>query len=213
MLKAGFSIDAPIRHIYLLKNKIEREEGYLEIHRFLATLNKKLADTIPGSDHILYMREYLYHSAFTVEPQEMSRILEQSIQQIIKESPVLFEQFYEEFSQDKEFQEQLSDKQVLDVLSMLYQHRAQTNLQSARQGTNTERFLREFFYYTLQDPHILDQRSLLNQILHELSKENARIFSAQLFVALAEDEEFKTALGQHAELFASLAQKLLEEGH
>ncbi|GHO96601.1 hypothetical protein KSF_066490 [Reticulibacter mediterranei] len=213
MLKAGFSIDAPVRHIYLLKSKIEQDGRYLEIHRFLASLNKQLADTIPGTDHILYMREYLYHSAFTVEPLEMSRILEQAVQQIIKESPILFEQFYEEFSQDKDFQEQLSSEQTLKVHSLLYQHRAQTNLQLARQGTNTERFLREFFYYTLKDPHILDQRSHLDQLLHKLNEEDVQIFSAQLFATLAEDEEFKTALGQHAELFSSLVQQLLEGEH
>jgi len=214
MFKAGFSIDTSIRHIYLLKHKIEQEERYLDIHRFLAELNKKLADTISGTDHIWYLREYLYHSTFTTQPLHMTQILEQSIQQIIQESPVLFEQFYEEFFQDKEFQEQLSSEQTLSILSLLYQHRAQSNLQSARSAIETERpyHLREFFYYTLKDPHTLDQHSILHQILQDLIAEDTQVFPPLLFAELAEDEQFKTALGQHAALFASLVQEILAKG-
>lgn len=215
MLKAGFSIDTPIRRIYLLKNKIEREERYLEIHRFLAELNKKLADTLTGTDHIWYIREYLYHSAFTTPSLKMTHILEQSIQQIVKEFPVLFEQFYEEFLQDKEFQEQLGHEQVATVHSLLYRHLAQVNLQSARSTTDNERpyHLRELFYYTIKDPHTLDKRAILYQLLHDLIAEDVRIFSPQLFAELARDEHFKAALGQqHSELFASLVQEILAEG-
>jgi hypothetical protein len=214
MFKAGFSIDTPIRHIYLLKHKIEREERYLEIHRFLAELNKKLADTISGTDHIWYIREYLYHSAFTTQPLQMAQILEQSVQQIIRESPVLFEQFYEEFLQDKEFQEQLSSEQTSSVLSLLYQHRAQSNLQLARSATDTERpyHLREFFYYTLKDPQILDQRSVLHQILHNLIAEDTQVFPPPLLAELAQDEHFKAALGQHSALFAALVQEISAKG-
>jgi hypothetical protein len=214
MFKAGFSLDHSIRRIYLLKNKIEREERYLEIHRFLAELNKKLADRLSGTDHIWYIREYLYHSAFTTPPQKMTRILEQSVQQIIKEFPVLFEQFYEEFLQDKEFQEQLGSEQTLSVLSLLYQHRAQLNLQSARSATDTERpyHLRELFYYTVKDPYISDQRSVLRQLLRDLIAEDAQAFPPLLFAELAQDEHFKTALGQYSALFASLVQEILAEG-
>lgn len=214
MLKAGFSINTPIRRIYLLKNKIEREEWYLEVHRFLAELNKKLADKLTGTDHIWYIREALYHSAFTTPPVEMAHILEQSIQQIINDSSVLFEQFYEEFLQDKEFQEQLGREQTLSVLSLFYRHRAQVNLQSARATTDTERpyHLRELFYYTVKDPHISDQRTVLNQLLHDLIEEDAQVFSPQLFAELAQDEQFKAALGQYAALFASLVQEILAEG-
>lgn len=215
MSKAGFSIDTPIRRIYLLKNKIEREERYLEIHSFLAELNKKLADALSGTDHIWYIREYLYHSAFTTPPVQMAHILEQSIQQISKDFPVLFEQFYEEFLQDKEFQEQLGSEQTLSVLSLLYRHRAQVNLQSARSATDTERpyHLREYFYYSVKDPHILDHRAVLHQLLHELMAEDAQVFSPQLFAELAQAEHFKAALGQqHSALFASLVQEIIAEG-
>ena len=214
MLKAGFSIDTPIRQIYLLKNRIEREERYLEIHRFLAELNKKLADALLGADHIWYIREYLYHSAFIAQPQQMIQILEQAVQQIIKESPILFEQFYEEFSQDKELRDQLSEEQVLTVLSLLYQYRAQMNLRLARQVIGNERlnYLQEFFSYTIRDPQTIDHYSTLKKILKDLITEDKQVFTLQVFTELANDERFKAALGQQSELFASLVQEIVTEG-
>ncbi len=211
MLKAGYALDASVRNIFLLKNKIERNERYLEIHRFLAQLNRKLADSVPGSDRIRYLREYLYHSAITEKPQNLERIIGQTIELITQEPPALFEQFYEEFLQDEELKESLNGYGTL-VESLFYQHQARTNRMAAQKASEGERMthLREFFYSTIKDPLVGDLPTILRQSLQELLSQDPSV--AEILKALSQDDILRQSLGTRFTIFSSLVQEILSEG-
>jgi hypothetical protein len=130
MFKAGFTVDAPIRNIFLLKNRIEQQEQYLEKHRFLAEINKKFADEVSGSDYLRYLREYLYHSAHVLDSQQLTLLVTQTISTVTDGPSTLFEQFFEEFRQDLEFQEVLGEVSRL-IQSLLYQRLAREHKKAA----------------------------------------------------------------------------------
>lgn len=108
MLRAGFSVDEPIRNIFLLLLKVEQPERYFAIHDFLAQKNLHLATEVPGSDRVRYLREALYHIASNTHSTQLPELLARALQIIIQEPPDTFLQFYEEFSQDDELKEALS---------------------------------------------------------------------------------------------------------
>jgi len=213
MLKAGYSLDASVRNIFLLKNKIERNERFLEIHRFLAQLNRKLANDVPGSDRIRYLREYLYHSALTETLQEIERIVRQTIEFIATEPSALFEQFHEEFLQDEELREALDIYAIL-VDSLFYQHQARTNRIAAQEAQGSERLghIREFFYYTVNDPQIGDLHIVLRLSIQELLTQPSPKNTVDILKALSRDDILKQSLGPRFAIFSTLIQEILSEG-
>lgn len=212
MLKAGYSLDASVRNIFLLKNKIERNERFLEIHRFLAQLNRKLADDVPGSDRIRYLREYLYHCALTEQPQEIERIVRETVAFIAKEPPALFEQFHEEFLQDEEFKESLNIYATL-IDSLFYQHQARINRIAAQGTYGVERIghFREF-YYTVNDPQIGDLQTVLTLSIRELLAQQSSEDTIDILKALSHDDILKQSLGPRFPIFSTLIQQILLEG-
>jgi hypothetical protein len=109
MTRAGFSVDEPIRNIFLLLMKIEQPQRYFAIHDFLARINLDLAREVPRSDRVRYIREYLYHTASNTSSSSLSELLDQAMQIILQEPPEAFLQFSEEFSLDEELKEALGD--------------------------------------------------------------------------------------------------------
>ena len=210
IMRAGFSVNDPVRALFFLKSKIEDPERHLKIHSFLARINKQIADEVHGLDRMRYLREYLYHSAHTETVQSLAPILEQTIGDIIAESPESSEQFYEEFKLDEELNEVLGEQKKI-VLSQVYRYRAEANRQSARESSGTEHIQRiqDFFYYVVEDPQIADLRTVLQQhIENVLTEEPAQNISA-LTNALSNDSSFKESLGKHFALFTSLLQEYL----
>ena len=210
MFKAGFTVDAPIRNIFLLKNKIEQNEQYLEKHRFLAEINKKFANEVSGSDYIRYLREYLYHSAHVLDSQQLSLLVTQTIGPVTDGPFSLFEQFSEEFSQDNEFQEVLGDVSAL-IQSLLYQRLAREHKKEAiRSSSESERLdhLIEYFASIVHDPLVSDMAATLTQHIRDTLAEMPPSTAASLLADLLQTEKF----GQHFELFVTLLQKISAEG-
>lgn len=212
-LKAGFSVDDPVRTIFLLKSRIENPERYLSIHRFLAQLNEQFAARVHGTDHIRYLREYLYHSAQVEGPQGRKAIIEQTVNDITGQAPVSaeaatdFEQFREEFGQDEELKDALGEQANL-VVSRLYQHLARVNRRSVRESSGPERIRRiqEFFYYIVKDPMVPDLRQALRQSIEDVLEDETAASKRELAEQLLQNAFFKEALGKHFELFASILQ-------
>jgi len=98
MLRAGFSVDEPIRSIFLLLLKIEQPQRYFAVHDFLVQTNLRLAREFSGSDRVRYVRECLYHTACNTNSPLLSGMLVQAMQIILEEPPETFQQFSEEFS-------------------------------------------------------------------------------------------------------------------
>jgi hypothetical protein len=210
IVRAGFSVSDPVRALFLLKSKIEDPERHLEIHSFLARLNKQIADEVHGLDRMRYLREYLYHSAHTETVQSLAPILGQTTRDIITESPESCEQFYEEFQLDEELNEILGEQKKI-VLSELYRYQAEANRQSARESSGTEHIqhIQNFFYYVVEDPQIADLRTALQQHIENVLTEEPVQNSPALTNALLNDSSFKESLGKHFELFALLLQEYL----
>ncbi|HMH10805.1 MAG TPA: AAA family ATPase [Candidatus Nitrosopolaris rasttigaisensis] len=118
MLRAGFSVDEPVRNIFLLLLKIEQLQRYFAVHDFLADTNLRLAKQFSGSDRVRYIRECLYHTASNTSSPLLSELLAQALQIILQEPPETFLQFLEEFSQDEELKEILGNNTNI-VLSLI----------------------------------------------------------------------------------------------
>jgi hypothetical protein len=216
MLKAGYSLDASVRNVFILKNRIENPERFLAIHRFLADLNKRLADGVPGSDRIRYLREYLYHSAITSTAQEIEQIARQTVELIANELTAFFEQFHEEFLQDEELKDALGEQRVL-VESLLNRYRARIHRAAAASEVDRLIHLREFFYYLVNDPLMNgpqggDLDATLTLAIQELLKEGAIEDIRDILIALSRDDVLQQSLGTHFPLFSSRIQEILAEG-
>ncbi|TMC20828.1 MAG: ATP-binding protein [Chloroflexi bacterium] len=83
---SGYSIDEPIRHVFLKKLQIEDMQKYKEVHKFLADLNEHYAKQVTGADRILYLQELFYHQAQS-RRESFPTIFEQDMRQIIEEVP------------------------------------------------------------------------------------------------------------------------------
>lgn len=100
--KAGFSVDAPIRQIFITKWRIEESERYMMIHNFLALRNRRLADEVSGTDRVHCLLECLYHSAHCEDVPTLQQTIERTVRQVVAEPPESFVQFHEEFESDEE---------------------------------------------------------------------------------------------------------------
>ena len=105
--RAGFTIDQAVRNIFLLQQKIEQPTSFYDIHAFLAEKNMELVNVATGTDRMRYLREYLYHSVYTVDAHDLPTIIEEIIQNIGQKSPEEVVQFSEEFAVDEELREAL----------------------------------------------------------------------------------------------------------
>lgn len=205
--KAGFAIDEPVRKILLLQMKTEDEQRYFEINTFLANLNLKSASVVSGSDRIRYQREYLYHSANSADRQNLSSIIEETVQQIIQDSekaPDDLIQFNKEFLQDDDLRTTLGEPLVNLVSGHVYKKLAQIMLDSAERERDPEqryRYLRDYFYYIAIDPTIDKVQAVLKEkVLHSLDNENAPLLR-MVFEDLDQDKDVKKALDGDAVAF------------
>ena len=105
-LRAGFAIDTPIRHLFLLLLKNEQPDLYFAIHAFLARINLTMAAKVTGTDRVRYIRESLYHIGCDTTNAEQPLLLQQALS-ALHEQEDIFIQFSLEFSQDEELKEAL----------------------------------------------------------------------------------------------------------
>jgi len=122
MTRAGFSVDEPIRTLFLLLLKAEHSERYLAIHEFLAQTNRRLAREVSGFDRARYIRECLYHTACMADSPLIEQQLLDALQIIEQEPLETLVQFSEEFSQDTELKEALG-KHLTIVQAQIVQYR------------------------------------------------------------------------------------------
>lgn len=211
--KAGYTVDVPVRNIFLLDLKIEQPEDYIEIHTFLAQANRRLATEVTGTDRIRYLREYLYHSAISGESLDISSLLQQITQQMIATSPEAFLQFYEEFIQDEELKDALGSHAALAV-SLMRGHLARIYQQLATKaiGAQRLRYWRDFFFHSIHDPEVTDPLYILQETLSILNQEMPPEDIQKLFHDLILDEQFRASLGPRLDIFLAFLQKNHLEG-
>jgi hypothetical protein len=128
MLRAGFSVDEPIRTLFLHLLKTQQSERYFAIHEFLAQTNLRLAKEVTGFDRARYIRECLYHTASMKD----SPFIEQQLLDVLKiveQEPLeTLLQFSEEFSQDTELKEALGIHLAI-VEAKIVQYQPDTNIE------------------------------------------------------------------------------------
>jgi hypothetical protein len=203
--KAGFSVEAPIRHIFLTKLKLEDPDTYATIHRFLALTSRQFADQVSGSDRVRYLQEYLYHSANYEEGTMLQQIIEKTMRQIIAEPPEYFSVFHEDFLNDEELKITLGPHCNM-ILSLSYRHLAMINRQIASESTEAERvfYLQEFFYYMILDPAVTNLLLHLSDIIQQVVKEQSIAICARLYEELLRDTRIKERCGEDIAVLSSL---------
>jgi hypothetical protein len=206
--RSGYSLEAPIRHIFLTKLKIEQLERYMEIHSFLAETNWRLAIESPGTDRVRYLQEYLYHSAHCENSSMLPQVVEKTFQKIVSEPTTYFSVFREEYEKDEELKAALGGQTVL-VMSRIYQHLAKLNLQAAIESSGLdpkERIfsLQEFFYYSISDPTVCDILAITQQSIQQIIKEMPSDVCCKLYEELSRDTKILERLKEHAHVLSSL---------
>jgi hypothetical protein len=206
--RSGYSLEAPIRHIFLTKLKIEQPERYMAIHKFLAETNWRLAMESPGTDRVRYLQEYLYHSANCENGSVFPQVVEKTFQQIVSEPTTYFSIFREEYDKDEELRAVLDSHTVL-IASHMYQHLAKLNwqvaIESSRQDPKGCIFsLQEFFYYSICNPTESDILSLAQRCIQQIVKEMAHEVCSKLYEELSRDMKILERLKEHAHILSSL---------
>jgi hypothetical protein len=217
--KGGFSVDAPIRNIFLLKIRLEQNQLFLDLHRFLANLNKTIADDVTDYDRIRYLCEYLYHSAYVEGQQEFIQTLEQTFQKMSNisfESLESFEAFaecLEELAQDDEFKETLGE-QIATVQSLMYQYLAEINRREARKNSGEAHFyhLRNVLITMARNPAVTDLRAAWIPAIRAILTEEPSGQSPQFVTELLDSERLREALGQDFAILAELVAETSSEG-
>ncbi len=218
-LKSGFAVDQPVRNIFLLKINVEQNELYSALHQFLAQLNEELADTVTGSDHVRYLCEYLYHSAYVRSEQEFTQTLEQVLQRFTEihfesfESFGIFETYLEELLQDNEFKKVLGAR-IAKVQSLVYTYLAEMNRREARMTLGKEYFdhLRNSFVYLIKDPEVIDARAAWTPAIRSVMTEKPLDNVDQFFKELLDSERLEEALGDRFSLLTRLITEISLEG-
>jgi hypothetical protein len=121
MARAGFSVDEPIRTLFLLLLKAQDPGRYFAVHEFLAQTNQRLAREVTGFDRARYIRECLYHTACMMDSPQISQQLLDALRLVEQESAETLLQFSEEFKQDIELKEALG-KHFVAVQTAIFQY-------------------------------------------------------------------------------------------
>ncbi|RAQ96550.1 ATP-binding protein [Thermogemmatispora tikiterensis] len=116
--RAGYAVEGPVRWLFLLALQIEQPEQFALLHRWLATFNQRLAGRVNGSDRIRYLREWLYHSAFSLESAALAEGIRELLATLSWETAEARVQFVEEVRQDQELLEALG-QHAQDMLTGL----------------------------------------------------------------------------------------------
>ncbi len=194
--KAGYSVEPPIRHIFLMRLKIEECDRYIAIHSFLAGECRRLANQVSGTDRVRYLQEYLYHSANCEDGNMLQQTTERTMRYIIAEQFEYFLQFHENFKKDEELQSSLGACGKI-VLSYIYKHLSLTSKQIASEVLEKERFyhLRGFLYYAILDPIEANIIAHLKANIKQIVAEEPIEICARLYKELSLDTSVKEKLG------------------
>jgi hypothetical protein len=114
--EAGFSVDAPVRTLCLLRLRIEQPEMYYDAHRFLARTYRQLATDVAGVDQVRCLGEYLYHSS--IETSEQGQFPVSIVEDIVNTFPKSVALLAAEIELDKELKELLGTH-LSDIQSLL----------------------------------------------------------------------------------------------
>jgi hypothetical protein len=118
--EAGFSVDAPVRALCLLRLRIEQPEMYYNAHSFLARMYRQLATDVAGADQVRCLGEYLYHSSIETPTHEQSPV--SIVGDIVDTFPESVALLAIEIAQDEELKELLGTH-LSDIQSLLEQGR------------------------------------------------------------------------------------------
>lgn len=204
--KAGFSVKPPIRHIFVMRLKIEEYERYIAIHNFLASECRRLADEVSGTDRVRYLQEYLYHSAHCEDGHVLQQRIERTMQHIIAEPFEYFLQFHENFKKDQELHTVLDIygnivlSHICKYLSLIYKQRA------SEMSKKEERipYLRASLYHTILDPLEPNIVAHLKANIQQIAAEESIETCARLCKQLSLDINVKTKLGADRDVLYDL---------
>jgi hypothetical protein len=212
MQRSGYSIDASMRNIFLLKSKIEDPDLYISIHMYLMERNKQFAIEVPGEDRIRYLREFLYHFAKSGTIASRPEALEEELEVLVEKDPSdQFLRFYEEFWQDEDLRDALglNAKKVITFI----RKRFIELYKNIPEGIERFNYLLSFLSHTL--PKVLPATSfsistperpflILGPAIRQIIEEEDSAVYVKFYDVLSQDQTLKESLGQDFERILSL---------
>ncbi len=218
--RAGYSIDAPVRSLFLLQYRIEQPLRYVEIHKFLADENERFIGEVNGSDSIRYLREFFYHLAYSEEEARVREILGKRIEQFLPEKvndkPISlhtldnFLPFYEEFQQDDELKEALKSENTSFALSRM--RKIFIEIYRYLPPDTRSQYLRRFFSHTAHVAKDEDFALIFEDGMRQIIKQESSGAAIKLYQELIQDEELQNLLGKNFKDLKERISRLLEEG-
>ncbi len=108
--RAGYALETPVRRLLLLAWHVEEPARLVELHRWLATFNRRLAERVTGSDRLRSLHEWLYHSALSLEATELAQMAQDLLTTLHREPAEVRAQFVEDARQDQDLQAVLGEQ-------------------------------------------------------------------------------------------------------
>ena len=219
--RAGFSIEEPVRNLFLLQNRLEKPQLYLDIHKFLAKKNAEFADEmaasgVEASDRTRYLREVFYHLASANEEetlrQELTTQIGRLVQRRSEENRKVysiddFSQFYEEFQLDSELQEALGKENLRFTLSLIFKKFIE--IYRELQGENRRNWLLKFFTPTTARSKDDDLAAVIQDGLSQVFKQLSGNEAIKIYNELFDDKDFMESLGSKSKIVKDNLSKLL----
>ena len=205
--RSGYYIDTSVRHLFLLKTRIENPEFYIAVNKFLMKMDKEFVISVPEPDNIHYLCEYLYHFAQIEAIGRNSEVLLDDLEKMVKkDSADQILCFYIEFWEDEDLRNALGDdeKKVMTFIRKSFIEL----YKKLPDGVERFRYLLSFLSRTpsgvlpdtassalTTENHFLILEPAIRQIMEE---ENSEVY-AKFYDALSEDHTLQEVLGQDFE--------------
>ncbi len=210
--KAGFSMEAAIRPIFLTKQRIEEPQKYKLIHGYLAGFNSSLALEVTGTDKIRCLLEALYHTACgTDDTAIIETAIKNTMQIVYNEQLDSLQIFQEEYEKDEELQEELGTKKNLP-LSLINKHLSKSYLEEAKTLHSEEQIghLHTSFSHLARGPFIEAETAelLITQLIELVKQQYEGEVCHRLYEELIKEREIQTAIGPQ---YSTILHSLVEE--
>lgn len=216
VVKAGFSIEEPIRTILLLQYRIGNNALFQEIHLFLAKLNWEYALEVEDDDRIRYLLEFLYHHSACIDSAPGEKTLQEAVTQIIADARLSSEQlrdFRKEFLKDSSLLEELGPYRTT-AQNILHAYLADRFYAAGMESEDIERrinILYDSFVYRALLPERDSMRQRSIELFQQLLEDEHPRWVSSLFNNLSEDKDFLAMMGEEYNTLENMLLDVMRE--
>lgn len=201
--RTGYAMEAPVRHLLLMKWRVEDRERYTKIHDFLMEENWRLAMQFSGTDRVRHIQEYLYHSAFCLDNKKLQENVDRAMKQIVGGTEDSLPQFEVEYKKDEELQDALGSlkNRALTTIYKFFADSYWDLVSTARDKQERVSYLVSYVFYSINDPAavVADRLLIARRCVQQVKAEEDADVYRSFLEALSQDPRIKELLGDDSQ--------------